>query len=57
MLIRDVMGNNHKFVTTQRNNHISPSLRHFIPQFSRLSDFIQIGHDKRIWGLNLGRTL
>jgi hypothetical protein len=24
MFIRDVMGNNHKFVTTQWNNHISP---------------------------------
>ncbi len=31
MFIRDVMGNNHKFVTTQRNNHITPSLGHFIP--------------------------
>jgi len=31
MFIRDVMGNNHKFVTTQWNNHISPSLGYFIP--------------------------
>jgi len=54
MFIRDVMHKNKKFVTTQWNNHISPSFGVFHPQFSRLSEFIQIGHDKRIRGLNLG---
>jgi len=31
MFIRDVMHNNQKFVTTQWNNQISPSLGYFIP--------------------------